>query len=158
MPDIWTLRLKDGKSYLQLLNEWEDKFKTPVQWENVKKPEDNYQYHSTPTRKYKTIGRISNLTHSFHGVVNGQYMKDCTGVALSIQEAKNKAAKLLSDNKRLVSLYSCTFTTTTNTDDSICLALLRCTLKRSCRRSFRQDMGYSITLTGLSHGRTVIAL
>lgn len=40
-----------------------------------------------------------------HNAVNGHPMNDCVGVASEKQVAKNNAAKLLSDNKRLVSTY-----------------------------------------------------
>ncbi|KAF8606979.1 hypothetical protein BDV93DRAFT_553435 [Ceratobasidium sp. AG-I] len=82
MPDTYTLRIKDGKTYLQLLVEWEQKVGTIVNWDQEQRADDGHRFYLTP-------------------IINGQAMKDCTGVASKVQLAKNNAAKLLSDNKRL---------------------------------------------------------
>lgn len=56
MPDTYVLRLKEGQTYLSLLNEWQGRFGARLDWQCEKKADDGYQYHAIPIRKYKSLG------------------------------------------------------------------------------------------------------
>ncbi|KAJ1305138.1 hypothetical protein OPQ81_000175 [Rhizoctonia solani] len=84
--NIWTLEPDPIKNnWLEKLNEWEQKFRGSIDWEvTVSTVKGNHKlWKATPT-------------------IRGIRMADCMGEGSSVKVAQNNAAKLLSDNGRLV--------------------------------------------------------
>ncbi|CAE6516050.1 unnamed protein product, partial [Rhizoctonia solani] len=80
---IWTLQPGSNNNWLEKLNEWAQKFKAEIYWEEA-----------NPTTKEHSVWEATPW-------IRGMKMADCTGRGSSRQEAKNNAAKLLSDNGKL---------------------------------------------------------
>ncbi|CAE7102664.1 unnamed protein product [Rhizoctonia solani] len=80
--NTWTLQPGSNNNWLEKLNEWAQRFKAEIDWEEAKTGKGGVVWAATPW-------------------IRGVKMADCTGKGSSKQEAKNDAAKMLSDSGKL---------------------------------------------------------
>ncbi|CAE6448832.1 unnamed protein product [Rhizoctonia solani] len=83
--NIWTLQPDPIKNnWLEKLNEWAQKFKGSVNWEETSSNTED-----------------KGILHTVIPTIRGIRMSDCTGYGSSKKVAKNDAAKKLSDQGKL---------------------------------------------------------